>query len=402
MKKEKNITEIIPNKKYRISIEKGRKQDGTRNRITETFEGTLKQAIDRRDELLYEVKHFQIKPDSNMNFLEYAKLWLKDYAEINIKPSTLYGYKSCLNAHILPRFKDYKLSDITVYELEKFYNDLRKTKSLNPDSNGNHNLLSEAVVRHQHSLLCVMLNTAVKWDFINFNPCLKLTKPPTVTRKEIKFYDEEELKKLFHHLEYENLTFKTAIYLLTLGGMRRGECLGLFWEHVDFEKKTITIKNNLLNIREKGVYLDTPKTKKSKRTISLPDICFDLLKKLKAKQELEKEMFSNDWMDTEFVFKDEYGNYYNPSRLSRQWVLFQKKHNLKHIRLHDLRHTCATYLLSHNVPIATVSKKLGHSNIYTTLDVYTHSVDSDDIEASNLLNNMVIKCKEDVSDEKNH
>lgn len=402
MKKEKNITEIIPNKKYRISIEKGRKQDGTRNRITETFEGTLKQAIDRRDELLYEVKHFQIKPDSNMNFLEYAKLWLKDYAEINIKPSTLYGYKSCLNAHILPRFKDYKLSDITVYELEKFYNDLRKTKSLNPDSNGNHNLLSEAVVRHQHSLLCVMLNTAVKWDFINFNPCLKLTKPPTVTRKEMKFYDEEELKKLFQHLEYENLTFKTAIYLLTLGGMRRGECLGLFWEHVDFEKKTITIKNNLLNIREKGVYLDTPKTKKSKRTISLPDIYFDLLKKLKAKQELEKEMFSNDWMDTEFVFKDEYGNYYNPSRLSRQWVLFQKKHNLKHIRLHDLRHTCATYLLSHNVPIATVSKKLGHSNIYTTLDVYTHSVDSDDIEASNLLNNMVIKCKEDVSDEKNH
>lgn len=402
MKKEKNITEIIPNKKYRISIEKGRKQDGTRNRITETFEGTLKQAIDRRDELLYEVKHFQIKPDSNMNFLEYAKLWLKDYAEINIKPSTLYGYKSCLNAHILPRFKDYKLSDITVYELEKFYNDLRKTKSLNPDSNGNHNLLSEAVVRHQHSLLCVMLNTAVKWDFINFNPCLKLTKPPTVTRKEMKFYDEEELKKLFQHLEYENLTFKTAIYLLTLGGMRRGECLGLFWEHVDFEKKTITIKNNLLNIREKGVYLDTPKTKKSKRTISLPDICFDLLKKLKAKQELEKELFSNDWMDTEFVFKDEYGNYYNPSRLSRQWVLFQKKHNLKHIRLHDLRHTCATYLLSHNVPIATVSKKLGHSNIYTTLDVYTHSLDSDDIEASNLLNNMVIKCKEDVSDEKNH
>lgn len=402
MNKEKNITEIIPNKKYRISIEKGRKQDGTRNRITETFEGTLKQAIDRRDELLYEVKHFQIKPDSNMNFLEYAKLWLKDYAEVNIKPSTLYGYKSCLNAHILPRFKDYKLSDITVYELEKFYNDLRKTKSLNPDSNGNHNLLSEAVVRHQHSLLCVMLNTAVKWDFINFNPCLKLTKPPTVTRKEMKFYDEEELKKLFQHLEYENLTFKTAIYLLTLGGMRRGECLGLFWEHVDFEKKTITIKNNLLNIREKGVYLDTPKTKKSKRTISLPDICFDLLKKLKAKQELEKEMFSNDWMDTEFVFKDEYGNYYNPSRLSRQWVLFQKKHNLKHIRLHDLRHTCATYLLSHNVPIATVSKKLGHSNIYTTLDVYTHSVDSDDIEASNLLNNMVIKCKEDVSDEKSH
>ena len=397
MKKEKNITELIAGQKYRIDLEKGRKTDGSRNRIVETFYGTLKQAIERRDELLYEVKHSQIKPDSNMKFLDFTRLWLKDYAEVNIKPSTLYGYKSCLNAHILPRFKDYKLIDITVYELEKFYNELRKTKSRNPDADGNYNLLSESVVRHHHSLLCVMLNTAVKWDFISFNPCLKLTKPPTVSRKEMQFYDEEELKSLFQHLEYEDLTFKTAIYLLTLGGMRRGECLGLFWEYVDFDKKTITIKNNLLNIREKGVYLDTPKTQKSKRTISLPNICFELLEELKTKQELLKDMFGSEWMQTDYVFKDENGNYFNPSRLSRQWKAFISKHKLKSIRLHDLRHTCATYLLSNNVPIATVSKKLGHSNIYTTLDVYTHSVDNDDIAASNLLNSMVIRSKEEVS-----
>ena len=393
--KEKNITEIIPNKKYRIDIEKGRRFDGSRNRIVETINGTLKEAIERRDELLYEVRHSKIKPDSNMTLLEYSKLWLKDYAEVNVKPSTLNGYRNCLNAHILPRFKDYKLCDITVYELEKFYNDLRKTKSKNPDGNGNYKLLSESQVRHQHSLLCVMLNTAVKWDFLEFNPFLKLTKPPTVTRKEMQFYDEKELQLLFRHLEYEDLTFKTAIYLLVLGGLRRGECLGLMWELVNFKEKTITIKNNLLNIRGKGVYLDTPKTKKSLRTVTLPDVCFSLLKELKEKQEIMKDMFKGSWNETDFVFKDEFGNYYNPSRLSRNWSSFMKKHNLKHIRLHDLRHTCATYLLSHNTPIATVSKKLGHSNIYTTLDVYTHAVDSDDVEASNLLNNMVLGCKDE-------
>ncbi len=393
--KEKNITEIIPNKKYRIDIEKGRRFDGSRNRIVETINGTLKEAVERRNELLYEVRHSKIKPDSNMTLLEYSKLWLKDYAEVNVKPSTLNGYRNCLNAHILPRFKDYKICDITVYELEKFYNDLRKTKSKNPDGNGNYKLLSESQVRHQHSLLCVMLNTAVKWDFLEFNPCLKLTKPPTVTRKEMQFYDEKELQLLFRHLEYEDLTFKTAIYLLVLGGLRRGECLGLMWELVNFQDKTITIKNNLLNIRGKGVYLDTPKTKKSLRTVTLPDVCFSLLKELKEKQEIMKDMFKGSWNETDFVFKDEFGNYYNPSRLSRNWSSFMKKHNLKHIRLHDLRHTCATYLLSHNTPIATVSKKLGHSNIYTTLDVYTHAVDSDDVEASNLLNNMVLGCKDE-------
>ena len=74
----------------------------------------------------------------------------------------------------------------------------------------------------------------------------------------------------------------------------------------------------------------------------------------------------------------------------RIWQRFLKKHDdLKYIRLHDLRHTCATFLLSNNVPVATVSKKLGHSNIYTTLDVYTHPVDKDDIDASKLLNDIV-------------
>lgn len=394
MKKEKNITEIIPNKKYRIDIEKGKKFDGSRNRITETFNGTLKEAIERRDELLYEVKHQKIKPDSNMNFLEYTKIWLRDYAEVNVKPTTLNGYKSCLNAHILPRFKDYKLSDITVYELERFYNDLKKTKVMNPDRYGNYKLISEAVVRHQHSLLCVMLNTAVKWDFLNFNPCLKLTKPPTVTKTEMKFYDEEEIKQLFKSLEYESLTFKTIIYMLVLNGMRRGEALGLMWDNIDFENKTITIRNNLLNVRGKGVFLDTPKTVKSKRTISAPDKCFELLSKLKEYQQYQKEICRDvDWVDTDYVFKSENGNYYNPDRLSRNWVAFIEKHHLKKVRLHDLRHTCATYLLSHNTPIATVSKKLGHSNIYTTLDTYTHSVDSDDIIASSLLNNLAVDIK---------
>lgn len=400
MKKEKNITELIPNQKYRIDIEKGRRQNGSRNRIVEVVKGTLKQAVERRDELLYEVKHSIIKPDSNINFLEYTKIWLNDYAEVNVKSSTLAGYKNCLNVHILPRFKDYKLSDITVYELEKFYNTLRKTKSMNPNADGEYSLLSESAIRHQHSLLCIMLNTAVKWDFLNFNPCLKLIKPPTASRKEMQFYNEEEIQLLFKCLENEDLTFKTAIYVLTLGGLRRGESLGLFWDDVDFESKTITIRNNLLNIRGKGVYLDTPKTKKSKRTISLPDVCFDLLKKLKHSQESLQEMYKSIWQNTEFVFKDEYGNYYNPSRLSRNWVAFIKKYDLKHIRLHDLRHTCATFLISHNVPIATVSKKLGHSNVYTTLDVYTHAVDKDDIDASNLLNDIVIKSKE-VSNDNN-
>lgn len=391
MTKERNITELVPNKKYRIDIESGRKLDGTRNRIVEVVNGPLRQAIDRRDELKYEIKHSKIKPNSSMTFLDYSKLWLRDYAEVNIKKSTLAGYKSSLNYHILPRFKDYKLSDITVYEIERFYNDLRKKQSGNITDIGKHTI-SESTVRHQHSLLCVMLNTAVKWDFIEYNPCLKLTKPPIQRRNEMSFYDEKEIQLLFQYLDNENLTFKTAVYLLVLGGFRRGECLGLMWEDIHFESETITIRNNLISVQGQGVYLDTPKTNKSKRTVSVPTICFQLLRELNESQSIMKKMCGTLWQDTSFVFKSEYGTFYNPNRLSRNWRAFIKKYNLKRIRLHDLRHTCATYLLSHNTPVATVSKKLGHSNIYTTLDTYTHSVDSDDVEASKLLNDMAINA----------
>lgn len=393
--KVKNITEIIPNKKYQIRIEKGRRQDGSRNRVVETFSGTLKQAIAYRDELIYEMKHSKLKPGSNMNFLEFTRLWLRDYAEVSLKPTTLDGYKDCLNAHILPHFKDYKLEDITVYELEKFYNVLRKTKSRNRDSNGKEKILSESAVKHQHALLSVMLNTAVKWDFIEYNPCSKLIKKPTPVKKEMNFYNEDELGVLLDNLENEDLTFKAVIYLLVLGGCRRGEALGLTWDLVDFENETITIKRNLLYVKENGVYTDKPKTLRSKRTISVPSICFELLKELKSKQVVMKEMYKGSWVETQldYVFKDEYGNYFNPNRLTRNWNAFIRKHNLKHIRLHDLRHTCATFLLSHNTPIATVSKKLGHADNYTTYNFYTHSIDRDEVESSKLLNDMVYKLR---------
>ena len=147
---------------------------------------------------------------------------------------------------------------------------------------------------------------------------------------------------------------------------------------------------------------NTYQLNKKVRTILLPDICFELLQELKDKQNNMKDMFGGNWKENDFIFKDEFGESFKPERLSRNWVAFIKRHNLKRIRLHDLRHTCATYLLSHNTPIATVSKKLGHSNIYTTLDVYTHAVDSDDQEASKLLNDMVLKTKKEEVNEEKH
>ena len=381
MKKEKNITEIIPNEKYRIDIEKGRKQDRSRNRITETFNGTVKQAIERRDELFYEIKHSIIKPDGNMNFLDFAKLWIKEYAEPNVRASTLYGYKCNLNAYILPRFKDYKLNEIKVYDLEKFYNDLKHTPTKTTKNKDSQKMLSSTTILKQHRQLSLMFTTAIKWDFLESNPCQRISKPPTKATPEMAYYNEEEIKYLFKLLEDEELGLKVAVYMLILGGFRRGELLGLYWDDVDFERQTVKIYKSVLSIRGKGTIEDKVKTTRSNRTVALPKECFELLKDYQHLQEERKRILGKAWKDSPYVFKMVTGSQMKPEWLSRSWNTLLEKNNLRHIRLHDLRHTCATYLLSIGTPIATVSRKLGHSDIYTTLNTYTHSIEKDDLEA---------------------
>ena len=393
MQKEKNITEVIPGKKYRIDIECGRKYDGTRNRIVETINGPLRQAIERRDELLYELKHNKLKPDSNMNFLEFTKLWLKDYAEPNVRKNTLYGYKCNLNAYILPRFKDYKLNEIKPYDLEKFYNDLKKTptKATADLPEEKQKMLSSTTILKQHRQISLMFTTAMQWDFIDYNPCTKIKKPPTNATPEMAYYNEEEIRKLFKYLENEDLDLKVAVYMLVLGGFRRSELLGLYWEDIDFENGAVKVYKGLLNMRGVGTEEGDVKTKNSNRTVILPKKCFELLKQYKELQEERKRILGSAWHENKYVFKMPTGSYIKPDWLSRKWCEFLENNHLKIIRLHDLRHTCATYLLSIGTPIATVSRKLGHSNIYTTLNTYTHAIDKDDVEAVEKLADRLFK-----------
>lgn len=390
MMKEKNITEIIPKQKYRIDIESGRRYDGTRNRIVK-YAKNLTEAKAIRDDILYEIRNKKLKPNSNITFYDFSKLWLKDYVEVNVKPSTASGYKGNLNAYILPVFKDYKLSEIKSYHLERFYNDLKKRTTHLLDSNGMRKKLSSTTIQKVHRQLSLMFNTAIKWDFLDINPCTKVMKPPTQASPEMDFYSEKEINEILDCLENEALSFKIAIYMLIFGGFRRGELLGLHWEDINFETCMVSIKRNLINIRHRGVIEDTTKTLKSVREVLLPKNIFDLLSLYKTAQENNKRLLKDNWKDSPYVFKSEFGGFINPERLTDKWNRFLKKYKLRKLRLHDLRHTSATFLISKGIPIATVSKRLGHSNIYTTLNIYTHSVNDDEITAIDVINENFFK-----------
>lgn len=259
------------------------------------------------------------------------------------------------------------------------------------DSNGMRKKLSSTTIQKVHRQLSLMFNTAIKWDFLDINPCTKVMKPPTQASPEMDFYSEKEINEILDCLENEGLSFKTAIYMLIFGGFRRGELLGLHWEDVNFETRMISVKRNLINIRHRGVIEDTTKTLKSVREVLMPKKVFDLLSLYKMEQENNKRLLKDNWKDSPYVFKSEFGGFINPERLTDKWNRFLKKYKLRKLRLHDLRHTSATFLISKGIPIATVSKRLGHSNIYTTLNIYTHSVNDDEITAIDVINENFFK-----------
>lgn len=399
--KEINIKEIIPNQKYRIDIENGRKYDGTRNRIVK-YATTLKEARKIRDDILYKVRNHKLSPNSNMTFYEFVKIWLEDYAKPNLKDTTVYGYRCNLNAYILPVFKDFKLSEIKAYHLEKFYNSLKERTVQYADKNGVKKNLSSTTIQKQHRQLSLIFNTAVKWGFMEDNPCKNVVKPPTQETPEMDFYDEQEIDQVLKCLEKENLTLKVAIYMLIFGGFRRAELLGLYWEDIDFEHHTVTVKRDLLNIRGKGIIEDKTKTIKSSRTVLMPPKIFELLRLYKIDQERQKSVLKDLWIESPYVFKAPSGRCIYPDWLTTNWRRFLKKNEgIRRLRLHDLRHTSATYLISKGIPVATVSKRLGHSNIYTTLNTYTHSVNQDEEKAILLFNEHFFHVN-DLGGEKSH
>ncbi len=384
------------------------------------------------------------KRNSNIRFSDYAEMYLN---EAPIKEKTLSGYKSYL-PRINEFLGDIKLADINIKTLESFYKELsvsgrrdvkytaleslgvilkdnnitikklvKKTKlSTNTISacvNGksvsektattvakvfNENLsdlfrvtnskkskLSSKTIRNYHRFISAVLSNAVHEEILTSNPCANCRLPVKSEQKETKYLTEEEAKKICDLLKGERLNLRAAVIILLESGLRRGELLGLKWDCIDFDNNLITVKRNLCYTSEKGVYVDTVKTKKSNRIISLPKRSMNLLRELKAQYDRAKEIMKDRWVDDDFVFIQYDGNPIHPDTLSKKIENFLNEHlnELPKISLHGLRHTHATLLIYKGVNVHQVASRLGHSSAATTMNVYAHALQKADAIASN-------------------
>ena len=238
----------------------------------------------------------------------------------------------------------------------------------------NDNLSSNTVI-HYHAVIRKSLDYAFKMDMIQSNPADKVQRPK-MQQFIGSFYNESELNTLFEKLKGDPL--ELIIFITAFYGLRRSEVVGLKWNAIDFENNTITIKHTLVQVSIKGqrqvIGKNKTKNETSYRTLPLVPEVTEALKKFKQIQENNKKLYKKSYNSKyeEYLCVDNLGNIIAPDFITKHFRRLLKNSNLKIIRFHDLRHSCASLLLARGIPLKEIQAWLGHSNFNTTANIYAH------------------------------
>jgi integrase len=261
--------------------------------------------------------------------------------------------------HLKPPLGRLKLSKLTPAHVQGLYRDKL-------DSG-----LSAATVQKIHAVLHKALAQALKWNMIARNAADGV-KAPRPAPEEMHPLSPDEARKLIEAVRGDKLE---ALYVLAVHtGMRQGELLALKWEDVDLNEGIIHIRRTLA--RSGGrIALGEPKTKGSRRPVHLTGAAVEALRNHLERQLEEIERLGDLYRDNGLVFTSQVGTLINPTNLRRRsFAPLLERAGLPQIRFHDLRHTCATLLLTRNVHPKHVQELLGHATVAITLDTYSHVI----------------------------
>ncbi len=356
------MIERVDKNKHKITVECGI-INGKRKRKSVIFYGSKQEAKIKEIELIKEIRENKdcFLQKEKLTFLELVNIYLEDYCKDNLKENTIYGYKNLLKV-ILPELGSLKVKDITTHTLQRYYNKLKR-------ENG----YCSNTIRHHYVLINSIFEIGIKWQLVSTNPNKRIEKPKA-NAKKAKIYNYEQLNKFLEVLDLEPIYYQAPMLLCIDTGMRREELNGLKWENVDLERGIIRVREVRLAVG-KDIVVTTPKTDNSNRDIDITQKSLHALKKLKEYQNNLANVLGNKWNDTGYVFVNDSGLPYYPDTLSKIFKKIVKKYNLDDLTLHQLRHTCASLLLHSKEDIVSVSERLGHSNVSTTLDIYAQIVE---------------------------
>ena len=331
-----------------------------KNKSTKT--SVKKEAKKILDRTLYELEHgTSAALSKDMVFNDYLDRWLENNVRLNCKYTTYENYKKVMHEHVENTIGIYKIKQIDTYLIQELLNNMYKNGYSRPTVDLTRNVLSGA-------FKCAIQT----YNLISINP-VKYTKIPKYENSKNKMKDKVITIEQFNKL-IELSPMGTDLYLpLQISfhtGMRRGEVLALQWEDIDLDNNIIHVRHSL--IKKEGIFeLSSPKTESSIRDISIGNTLVKILKAHKLKQKENKLKYGKFYIDGDWVCTHEYGELLNLEQLSNKVFALSRKVDFK-FTFHFLRHTHATMLIEAGANIKEVSRRLGHDNLATTMDIYSH------------------------------
>ncbi|EGT4969101.1 tyrosine-type recombinase/integrase [Clostridioides difficile] len=365
--------------------------DGKRKKVEKVGGETKKEAEKALRDAINEYENAGIVFDeTNMNLSNYLDFWYKEYVLLNCKYNTQVNYRNLIKNHIEPELGKYKLKSINPAIIQEFLNNKTKTYT----QNGEERRYTRGNLKAIYGVLNSALKSAVyPYKLIKENPAQYTNIPKNIidTKKdsENKTITLDEFNKIL-----EIYPKNTNIYIpLLIGfhtGMRKGEILGLCWDNVDLDNNIIKVRKNLIKRKVSEFELTSPKTKTSIRDIRIGDTLSKILKEEKLNQKKQKIKLGKWYTETEhdWVCRKKDGSFVNHNNIDACVRTINKKLNLD-FNFHCLRHTHATLLLENGANIKYIQQRLGHSQLSTTMDTYSHVTSKMESETIDILENLV-------------
>ena len=351
---------------------------GKRNRKYRTVEGTKKEAERAMHEFITELEKGIYVANSNISITEWVHTWLDVYIIPNVSPTTLSRYQGMIKRYIDPVIGNIPVQQLNTLAVQSWVNGLKISPSSGKE-------MSAATIKHAYHVLKGAMDKAVLAGIIYRSPCAGIMLPKG-QKKQAVIYDEKQIRQLLDAASGTEMELVIDIELCL--GVRRGELLGLEWGDIDWEHNQVKIIRNRVVVDGKAVVKE-PKTATSVRTLDVPLPLMQKLRKHKMQCLSNKLRLGNAYTVTDYIIVHPDGKPIYPEYLSQMLTKLQERAGLPKCRFHDLRHLCASIMLLQGVNVKVAQERLGHKDISTTMNIYSHVLPSSAKEAAEKIGQLV-------------